>query len=153
MSHQFSFLQLFAGYKFLQTKLLSSYTQNIRLKSLRADLGVECHRRIEICLQTDMSKFQTHICKRFIFFQQMCFCWNISAFLTIFCNLCYLPIGRIKHFNHQYIHWLNNYSPQFPSYEDRSYIFDSYVVVLPCKYLSQLGFLNKQQSYKAIASS
>lgn len=122
MSHEFSFLQLFAGYNFLQCKLLSSYTQIIRLKSLRADLWVECDRQVEICLQTDISKFQTHICKRFIFFQQMCFCWDISALLTIFGKLCHLPIGRLKHFAHQYIQWLNNYSLEFRSYEDRSYI-------------------------------
>jgi hypothetical protein len=145
MSHQFSFLQLFAGYKFLQCKLLSISTQNIRSKSLRADLGVECHRRVEILLQRGIRKFQTHISRRFIFFQQMCFCWNISAILTIICKYCHLSIGRFEHFNHQYIQWLKKLLRHFPSYEVDSYIFDASQIVLLCKYLSQLGFLNKQQ--------
>lgn len=145
MSHQFSFLQVFAGYKFLQCKILSTCRLGKELKILRADLRVECCRRVEILLQTDMSKFQTHICKRLIFFQQMSFCWKVSAFLVIIGEWCHLPIGRMGHFNHQYIQWLTKLLPQLSSYEDDSYIFDTHIVVSLCKYLLQLGFLNKRQ--------
>ena len=145
MSHQFSFLQVFAGYKSLQCKILSTCRLGKELKMLRADLRVKCCRRVEILLHTDISKFQTDICKRLIFFQQMSFCWSISAFFIIICKLCHLPIGRFKHFNNQYIQWLKKLLPQLSSYEDDSYIFDTHIVVSLCKYLLQLGFLNKRQ--------
>ena len=81
MSHEFSFLQVFAGYKSLQCKILSTCRLDKELKSLRTDLRVECCRQVEILLQTDISmiNFKLEICKRLIFFQQMSFCWDISA--------------------------------------------------------------------------
>lgn len=71
MSHQFSFLQLFAGYNFLQCHFLSISRQNQQLKSLPTDLRVEYCQRIEIMLQMDMSNFQTQICQILRFFGHM----------------------------------------------------------------------------------
>ncbi|MGB3638678.1 MAG: hypothetical protein WBA39_14050 [Rivularia sp. (in: cyanobacteria)] len=148
MSHEFSFLQVFAGYKSLQCKILSTCRLDKELKSLRTDLRVELCRQIEIMLQTDtsMTKFQTQICQRLIFFQQKSFCWDTSAYLILTCKLCHLSIGRLKDFNHQFIQWLIKLLPQLSSYDDESYIFDSHIVVLSCKYLFQkLKFLDNQQ--------
>lgn len=145
MSHQFSFLQPFRGYKSSKCNLLSNNRQKRQLKSLRVDLRVECFRQVETLFHTDIGKFQTHISRRFIFFQQMCFYRGICVFLTIIGELCHLPIGRFKHFNHQYIQWLKKLLPYFPSYEFDSYIFDAYEIVLLCKNLRLLGFLNKQR--------
>ncbi len=118
------------------------------LKSVRADFWVECSRQIEIMLQTDMSmsKFQTQICQRLTFFQQMSFPWDTSAYLDLICKLRHLPIGRLKDFNHQFIQWLKKLLARLSSFDDDSYIFDIHIVVFSCKYLSQkLKFLDKQQ--------
>lgn len=145
MSHQFSIVQVFAEYCSLQYKLLSTCRQNKLLKRLPADLRVECCSQIEIILQTDMSKLQTQISQRSIFFQQISFCCDVSAHINLICKLCHLPIGRLKGFNHQFIQWLKKLLPQLSSYNHDSYIFDTKIVVFLCKYLSQLGLLDKQQ--------
>ncbi len=148
MSHEFSFLQVFAGYSSLQCKILSTCRLEKELKSLRADLRVEFCRQIEIMLQTDMSmtKFQTQICQRLVFFQQKSFCWDTSAYLILICKLCHLSIGRLKDFNHQFIQWLTKLLSQLSSYDDECYIFDTHIVILLCKDLFQeLKFLGTKQ--------
>ncbi len=148
MSHQSSFLQAFAGYYSLQRKLFSTCKLKSLLKSVPTGLRVEFSQQIKIMLQTDtsMTKFQTQICQRLIFFQQKSFCWDTSAYLILTCKLCHLSIGRLKDFNHQFIQWLIKLLPQLSSYDDESYIFDSHIVVLSCKYLFQkLKFLDKEQ--------
>ncbi len=148
MSHQFSFLQVFAGFCSLQYKLLSTCRLKNLLKSLPPSLRVEYSRQIEIMLQTDMSmsKFQTQICKKLIFFQQMSFCCNTWAYFALTCKLCHLSIGTLKDFNYQSIQWLIKLLPQLSSYYGDCYIFDTYIVVLSCKYLSQkLKLLDREQ--------
>jgi hypothetical protein len=145
MSHEFSIVQAFAGYYSLQYKLLSTCILDKALKRLLADLWVEFCRQLETILQTDMSNLQIQICQRLIFFQQMRFYWNIWAYLALIWKLCHLPIGRFEGFNHQYIQWLKKLSPRFLIYGNDSYIFDTHIIVLLCKYLSQLGFLSRQQ--------
>lgn len=145
MSHQLSILQASTGYCSLQYKLLSTCRSNKWLKNLPVDLWVKYCRQVEIILQTDMSKLQTQICQRLIFFQQMTFCWKIWAYNFLICKLCHLPIGRLKGFNNQFIQWFRKLLLLLSSYEDDSYIFDTHIVVLLCKYLLQLGFLDRQQ--------
>ncbi|MGB3755549.1 MAG: hypothetical protein WBA07_04150 [Rivularia sp. (in: cyanobacteria)] len=148
MSHQSSFLQAFAGYYSLQRKLFSTCKLKSLLKSVPADLRVEFSRQIKIILQPDMSmsKFQTQICQKLIFYPQMSFWWETSAYLIPICKLCLLLIGRLKNFNHQLIQWLKKFLPQLSSYNDDSYLFDIHIVIFLCKYLSQkLKFLDTEQ--------
>lgn len=153
MSHNFKLLQLFAGYNFLQCKLVSSYRRNKRLKSLHDNRRVEYCRRVGIILQMDMSRFQTQICQRLIFFRQMCFCPNTSVYLHLSEQLCHLPIDRLDDFKDRYIQWLKKLVLQLSSYKDKSNIFYINTSISLCKYLLKLEFLIKQPYRKAVASS
>ncbi len=144
MSHQFSILQLFAGYNSLQCNLLSISRQNYQLKSLLAGLRVEYCRRIGIMLQTDMSNLQTQICQRLRFFRQMCFCYYTWTYVCLSDQLCHLPIGRLGDFKNQYIQWLKKLPLQLSSHEVESYISNTHIAISLCKDLSKLGILNKQ---------
>ncbi len=148
MSHQFRFLQAFAGICSLQCKLFRTCKLKSLLKSVPADLRVEFSRQIKIILQPDMSmsKFQTRICQKLIFSPQMSFWWETSAYLIPIFKLCHLSIGRLNNFNHQLIQWLKKFLLQLSSYNDDSYLFDIHIVIFSCKYLSRkLKFLGKQQ--------
>lgn len=153
MSHKFRLLQLFVGYKFLQFKLLENYREDKQLQSLRPDLRVEYCRRFEMMLQTDMSKSQTQVCQRLIFFRQMCFCPNTSVYLHLSEQLCHLPIDRLDDFKDRYIHRLKKLLLQLSNYKEKSNIFYVLISISLCKYLPKLEFLIKQPYRKAVASS
>ena len=134
MSHQFSFLQLFAGYISLQCNFLSISRQNKQLKSLRAELEAQLCQHFEIIFQTDMRKVETQICQRLRFFRQMWLCPNTSLYFDVRDQLCHLPIGRLKNFKNQYIQWFKKLLLQLLSYRVESDIFDAHVAILLYKH-------------------
>lgn len=142
MSYQFSFLQGFAGYDFVKSRLLTSFIWRKVLKSLQACCQLERFWRIEILLLADIGEFQTHICQRFRFFQQMLFYSNASAGkIALAYEWCHPSIGINKslnnQFNHQYIRRLKKFLTQSLSDCEHNNIFDIHIVVWRCKYLLQ----------------
>ncbi|NJL81247.1 MAG: hypothetical protein HC917_25115 [Richelia sp. SM2_1_7] len=96
MSYEFSFSQAFTSYNFVESKLVSACRQKNLLQKIRAVLGIEYCRLIEIRLLTNIHQFQTQVGQIFGYFQP------ISRYSSVFASIipvgecCHPPIGRLK---------------------------------------------------------
>lgn len=136
MSHQFTFLQAFAGYSFAQNILLITFRRNNLSKSLRIDLRMEYCRLIEIILQADTGKFQTQIRERLRFFQQMSRYFSALMLGIIDRKWSDAIFSRAKIPKAQYIHRLKKILTLPASNWDPSCKFDiSFMAQSLCKYL------------------
>lgn len=106
MSHQFGFLQAFAGYDSATSLLLTTFRREKLSKKLYADLRLEYCRLIKIMLQADMGKFQTQIRKRLRFFQQISLYCSALSRATPGCKSSHPTIGRAKIQHNRYIQYI-----------------------------------------------
>jgi len=139
MSYQFSFLQAFAGYYFVESQLLTALVRNKLLKSLQADLQVEFYRQPQIMLLADIGKYRTRICYRLRCFRQMSLYWTVLDYATLTYRWLYPTIYRLKNLNKLYFWQLKQFLTQSSSDCDDSYIFDNHIVTWLCKHLLQIG--------------
>jgi hypothetical protein len=137
MSHQFSFLQVFADYCSALNPLSIALKRNKLLKSLRGGFWVEYERRVQIICGVDTGKFQAQILQIFRYFQQI-----LPYFIALMLatlerkSLVLIFVRKEKILIKQYIHWgkkiLNKLETKLRS---SNILYDNYIVQWLCKYL------------------
>ncbi|MBV6623868.1 MAG: hypothetical protein KI793_13195 [Rivularia sp. (in: Bacteria)] len=135
MSYQFSFLQVFAGYDFVGSRLFATLNRNELLQSLRRCLRVDFYRQIETLLLVDTSKHSIHICYRLKFFRQMFFNCFAIKYATLDLRWLYRIGEKFKPLQTQYSWHFRQHLKESSSDCNRSYIFDNYIAKFLCKYL------------------
>ncbi len=115
MSHQFGFVQLFAGYNSAQCLILSIFKVKKPRKILPAASLLRRFWQFEMMLLAGMNRFHGQIRLKLAFFQQKSLYWNVLARATLFYEW-YQPLtGRFKMLRSEYIRRLKKMLASFSS--------------------------------------
>ena len=132
MSYQFSFLQAFAGYYFVESQLLTTLKRNRLLKSLQIDLRVHFYWQPGIMLLADIGKYRTLIYYRLRYFSQMSLYSTVIDYGTLTYRWLHSTIYSLKNLNYKLnklYFWLSKkLLTQSSSDCGISYIFDTDIV-------------------------
>ncbi len=115
MSHQFGFVQLFAGYNSAQCLLLSIFRVKKRINILPAASLLRRFWQFEMMLLAGLNKFNAQISLKLEFFKHNLLYWNALARITLFYEW-YQPLtGRFKMLRSEYIRRLKKMLASFSS--------------------------------------